>query len=444
MSEKEPNQSQSAGSQDELLDFSPQQDEAKEEAIAQEKSPLEEAKVLFENGEYERCRAKLSEIWLKAPYDRAVIELFAELLSEIGEGESSKRFSKLVEKLKEPLPPYKHHQELFEVGYALVDMRQFQLATMILSEIHQELPEDPLVNYELGFSLMCLKDFARAVGHFEKFKDKRDDFDVILNLCVCYTLLRNEAAAAEALAMLRPLAESEEEKLEVEHRQIVLKRLAKLSKKKTLNDRDWFFILYGSILLRPGKTLTAGKAEIKDVAASLAILKGLLSGISVEEEGVEFYSLRSKPMATVFGEMFGLPSDSYRGPDRPDRCLLLMSWTTDILGPHQVFIQNGENRGLFALAISPSEPLPVVPDIISYVSEDLYMPWEGKEQNARELEQFSKRLFEKLVALESDPDILKETQESIDYYLDKLELLVFNNHIKFPSRPEYTAELPRQ
>lgn len=436
---------ESENQEQDLLDFSPVKDGAQAAAVSAatpSASPIAEASTLLQEGQYEKCRDRLTEIWLQAPYDRAVIELYCELLKEIGEVESAKRFANLVAKLKEPTPPYKHHQELFEVGYALVDLRQYKLAAMLLSELIKELPEDPLINYELGFSLMCLKQFGKAVTHFEKFKNARDDFDVVLNLCVCYTLLRNEEAAAHTLNSLKPLAESEEEKLEFSHRQTVLKRLSRLSHKKILNERDWFFILYGSILLRPGKSLPEGKLELKHVASTLVILNGLLSGLAVQEEGIEYYSLRSKPMASVFSELCELPVDSYRGPDRPDKCLLMMSWTTDILGPHQVFINNNEQRGLFALAISPTEPLPVIPDIIGYTANDILMPWEGREHSPRELEAQMKALLEKAQNLEADPDLLRETQDALDYYLDKLDLLVFANSPGFANRPEYTAELP--
>lgn len=446
-SEKQNNADQDAQAKEgEVMDFSPEAG-AGTAGSGAPLTPMGEAQYLFESGQYEKCREKLTNMWLQSAYDRPVIELYSQLLQEIGQTDSARRLQNLATKLAEPLPPYKHHQELFEAGYALVDLRQHGLAAMLLTELVKELPDDVLVNYELGFSLMCLKQFMSAARHFEKARtgDGAEDFDVLLNLCVCHTLACNLAAAQETLKSLGTLAKSDEEKQELAHRRMVLKRLeAVLSSKgkRPLNDRDWLFILYGSILLRKGKRLGTDKVDLKHVASTLVVLKTFLHGFSVEEEGVEYYSLRSKPLSTVFGDLIECPVDAYRGPDRPDKCLLMMCWTTDILGPHQVFIPNSESRGIFAYAISPDEPLPVIPDILGYIADDLIMPWEGKELNHREMELKIEELQSKARDMEADPDLIQEAQDALDYYMEKRDLLVFGNSQSFATRPEYTAELP--
>jgi hypothetical protein len=120
-----------------------------------------------------------------------------------------------------------------------------------------------------------------------------------------------------------------------------------------------------------------------------------------------------------------------------------MSWTTDILGPHSVFIENSIKRGLFAYGLSTSEPLPVVPDIIGCLCEDLVMPWEAKEYSDKEIKALTEKLYVRACDLEADPDLLREAQEAVDYYLDKRHLLILSNPA-FKNRPEYTAEMPHQ
>jgi hypothetical protein len=121
--------------------------------------------------------------------------------------------------------------------------------------------------------------------------------------------------------------------------------------------------------------------------------------------------------------------------------LLTLSWTTDIIGPHQAFIQNSENRSIFAYALTPSEPLPLVPDIIGCLAQDITMPWEG-DKSPKDLERLVENILERAFALEASPELIQEIQEAIDYYHDKRDLLVFNNCKAFPNRPEYTAEVP--
>jgi len=50
--------------------------------------------------------------------------------------------------------------------------------------------------------------------------------------------------------------------------------------------------------------------------------------------------------------------------------------------------------------------------------------------------------MERIATLESDPELVAEAQDAIDYYSDKRDLILFLNAQKFGQRAEYTAELP--
>jgi tetratricopeptide (TPR) repeat protein len=423
----------------------------------EDNSELAQARRLLENGQLEQCRAVIANYWLQNPYEQGAVVLFSDLVKALGREEVAAKLDNFAAKLSGSLSPYKYHQEIFEAGYALVEICQHELAAMLLKELQRELPDDPLVNYELGFSLMSLKRFKEARKYFALAVNAKEDFDAMLNLCVCETLERNLEGARRLIKELTPLAQSEEEKLELAHRKIVLARLESLGSKKQLNSRDWLYALYGSILLRPGlKSLksfapAAGKidaAELKDdvgqVASMLVILRGLLTGLALETEGVEYYSLRSRPISNALSQLMEVDYDAYRGPDRPDQVILLMCWTTDILGPHAAFIENSMKRSLFAYGLSPVAPLPIVPDIIGCLAYDVVMPWESKHQEPsnKDTALITKQIYARACDLESDPTLLRETQEAVDYYLEKRHLLVLNNPEAFPNRPEYTAELP--
>ncbi len=409
----------------------------------EELSELAQARLLLEQGMIEQCREKTAAYWLHNPYDHEAVALFAELVREAGREEIARKLDNLAAKLVNPVTPYKHHQEIFEAGYALVEICQHELAAMLLKELQRELPEDPLVNYELGFSLMSLKKFKEARRYFALAANAREDFDALLNLCVCEMLERNLEGARRLIAEMLPLAQSDEEKTELAHRKMVLARLETLSGKKQLNSRDWLYVLYGSVLLRPAsKTRHLElKDDITQVASMLVILRGLLTGLSMETEGVEYYSLRSRPMSNALSQMMEVTYDAYKGPDRPDQVILLMCWTTDILGPHGAFIENSAKRALFAYGLSSIEPLPVVPDIIGCLARDLVMPWET-DNSSKDIARLTEQIYARANDLESDPTLLRETQEAVDYYLTKRELLVLANPEVFPNRPEYTAELP--
>lgn len=404
---------------------------------------LYQARQLLAQGMYEKARDKVTEHWLKNPFDVRAVEIYRDIVRETSLEGAAKSFDALLDKLisSPGVPPYKHVKELFDASYALVDSRQYVLAAMLLKEMVHDKPDDPEINYELGFTLMSLKRPEEAIKYLSVAARKKDDFDAYLNLCVCYTLLRDADAATRSLDIAAPMAKDEEETVEVEHRRVVLKRLKLLAARKELTSRDWLFILYGTILLRPTLKILELKEESSHIAAMLVVLKGLLTGLSIEHEGIEYYSLRSRPLTSVLGQLNNLPFDAYRGPDRPDHVMLTLTWTTDIIGPHQAFVQNCENRSIFAYALTPSEPLPLVPDIIGCLAQDIVMPWEG-DKSPKDLERLVADILERSYTLEASPDLIQEYQEAIDYYHDKRDLLVFHNWKAFPTRPQYTAEVP--
>ena len=174
------------------------------------------------------------------------------------------------------------------------------------------------------------------------------------------------------------------------------------------------------------------------------ILKGVLEGLSLVPEAVEFYNPNSRPLAAVLARLFDTQLDSYRGPDRPDRALLVMDWATDIIGPHNVFVGNMPNRSIFAFGITKTEALPVVPDIVAKFTNNLNLPWTERDGQVPDIapEDAIPQILEVAWNLESDPEVLRAIQNTVEYYEDKRALLVMGNCAQFPQRGEYSAEVP--
>ncbi|HEY9786374.1 MAG TPA: tetratricopeptide repeat protein, partial [Candidatus Obscuribacterales bacterium] len=307
-----------------------------------EDEALVRARELLADGRLEECLSVLKTYWLNNPADPQAALLFSQLMSEAGRGELSTKLEKLSEKLINGSSEKQDAtisgaddkgspQELFEAGYGLIDIRQHELAAMLLNRAVNLLPDEPVINYELGFSLMSLGRFQKAIPYFEQAAKLQEDFDTCLNLAVCLTMTRRSQEARDLLKRLEKLAHSDEEKKELAHRAVVLRRLDTLKSKTQLSLRDWLYILYGSIMINPKPP--AGREDYQSIAATLAVLKGVLEGLRTEIEAVEYYSPYSKPLAQILGELMELPMDSYKGPARPDRALLVMSWASDIIGP---------------------------------------------------------------------------------------------------------------
>lgn len=418
--------------------------------------PMSEARQLLQDGRLEDCFRNTKQYWLQHPYDREAPLLLSELMNALGQKELGGRLEKLAQSLAKngqtfsmqtgtmngssPYvedKPFNNAEDLFGAGHGLIDLRQYDLAAMLLRQCAQIVPEEAAVAYELGFCLMSLGDFEEAIGQLERANSKVDDFDTNLNLAVCYTLTRRLSQAQLKIDRIQALASTEEERREVAHRKIVMRRFEGLSSRSLLSARDWLYILYGSILLRPHTGIDLKSENDESVASMLLVLRGVLEGLRVELEVVEYYNSQSKPFARMFSEIGLTKMDSYRGPDRPERALLMMSWASDLIGPHNSFITNSESRILFCYRLPCKEPLPIAPEVIGCLGDKTPMPWDKNNQDETAVEAILKRALD----LDSDPEIIRTVQDALDYYSDKREFLVLANPTVFPTRPEYTAEL---
>jgi tetratricopeptide (TPR) repeat protein len=419
---------------------------------------LEKARKLLADGSLEESLSLIKSYWLANPEDAEAAKLLAELMKEAGRQELAEKLETLSKRLIVGFTESNGNgaKELFETGFGLIDVRQHELAVMLLSQCAKLAAAEPIVNYELGFALMSLRRFQQAIPYFEYVATKAPDFDSLLNLAACYTLTRRSKDAREALQRIELLTLDHEQSLELAHRKVVLRRLDSLGDKTQLTLRDWLYVLYGSILLREGKREQVVKEDALSIGTTLALLKGIIEGLHLEAEVVEFYGPQSRPLARALAELLELPFDSYKGPDRPERALLAMTWATDIIGPHKSFAATEERRSLFCYGLTWDEPLPLVPEIVGCLGYDEPMPWRQRSSTFAHQDSvsvFDEHEFDNAVEnnyksilfhardRECDPAIIHSVQEMVDYYSDKRNLLVLGNNSSLPFRSEYTAEL---
>ena len=415
---------------------------------------ISRARTLLQDGKLDLAMLDLKRFWLKNPNSIQAIQLCADILDQANRAEAAQAMTRLKEALDggtndDERELADHPTAAFEAGYHMIDGREYELAIMLLSACLAKEPLDSTLNYEIGFAYMAVSRYEDAIQHFEIARKGQNDFDTTLNLCVCYTLSRRLKEAKDTVAALRKQAQNEEEKYELLHREVVIKRLERMARKKELTERDWLYALYGTVELEPSDTngtakRSSTKESYKSIAATLVILKGVLQGLDLVPEAVEFYNPNSRPLAAVMARLFEVQLDSYKGPDRPDHALLVMEWATDIIGPHEAFVGNMTNRSMFAFGLTKQEALPVVPDIVARFSNQLNLPWterDGQQADVRP-EEAIPEILDRAWNLESDPEILRIVHDTVEYYKDKRELLVLGNCAQFPQRPEYSAEVP--
>jgi Flp pilus assembly protein TadD len=394
---------------------------------------IAEARMALTEGQFEIAAIRANVLWLENVDDEDLVELYADILQQSGRPEPANKVRNLLDNNDQALA-------LFEAGFALIDVRQYDLAAMLLTECDKLTPDDPGVNYELGFAMMALGGFAQAIGYFEKAMKIQPEFDSALNLSVCYLLTRDLEKSKLFTNQLSALAKEDDEVKETTHRKIVLKRAESFAAKKVLTAQDWLFILYGSVLLKPHFNTATKPDDHKAIAEILLILKGFFEGMRQEIEVIEYYNTQSRPLARVLSEIMEITLDSYKGPNRPEKVLLVMDWASDIIGPHDSFIDNSDKRLIFAYGLPGTEPLPLVPDINAYLCSQDLMPW--NDVTKADADMHFDKILDKARNMESDPDVIKAVEDLLIYFEPRKKDLVMGNSENFPDRPEYSAEIP--
>ncbi|MBX9687296.1 MAG: tetratricopeptide repeat protein [Candidatus Obscuribacterales bacterium] len=419
---------------------------------------LEQARELFERADLAGSFLLSKEHWLNYPEDLCAVKLICEIMRKNGKKELYKHL-KVLSSSQEAL--LNNAQSLFETAYQFIDEREPELAVMLLGRCAQLEPEQTVIRYELGFALMQLRRFDEAIEEFEQLMHEAD-FDTRLNLTVCHSITRNLNRARELTRELEKMAGNQEEKKELALRNWVIKRLEKFDSKQNLDLRDWVYALYGSVLLcdtTPKDLSGKPRSEAADypgVASTLLLLQGFIREMGLEFDIIEYYSPVSRPLAEALASVMELSAESYKGPERKERALLIMAWASDIIGPHKAFVTHSPRRTLFAYGLTTLAQLPVTPDIIGCLAGECSMPWskqlEELDENERPdakphpmnqiQEQATNAILSKMSDLESSPEILKQVQDLQAYYSIRKAFLLLDNSSSFPERPEYTAEIP--
>jgi tetratricopeptide (TPR) repeat protein len=421
---------------------------------------LLQAELALNKKDFASALSTLRTCWLNNPYDLRIVQLLSLLMKENGLDELAEHLDKLgsdVEILKFDA------QMLFDTGFKLLDIRLPDLAAMLFTRVLELVEDEATVHYELGFALMQMHQWEKAIPHFLKAAKNGDDFDTRLNLVVCYTLLRNASKAADMIGGMSELVDKPEHEKELTHRRIVAKRLMQHEKKTKLSARDWMYILYGTLLINQNfassslSKITKSLVDYSSIASTLLILRGVLDAFGLDFDVIEYYNQTSRPLAEALARLMDLPAQAYlhKEIENQDRALLILTHASDIVGQHTNFVPLSRIRTLFAYGLPTSTVLPVTPDIVGCLAQECIMPWtesfflqdnetissENLLPNEMQVAAVDK-IIETAGNIESLPNLIQTIQEIIDYYENKKELLIVGNSELFTERPDYTAEVP--
>jgi len=392
---------------------------------------LAEAERCFQEKKYDTCFLHLKSYWLENFNDVQAVQLFSQLMQALEHKDLSQSFAKLCTDTGVTDDP----KLLFETGYRLIDTRQYELATLLLKRCTEIVPDDPALNYELGFVLMLQKKFSEAIPFLEKSFAHEMTFDTALNLCACFALCRRINDARGLLLRMSKLTETDEERAAVIEQENTLKRLEHFAGQADLDARDWMYALYGSVLLETDDK--QGLQEYEDIARTLLLLKNFV-GAGEMFTAIEYFNMKARPLAECLAKMLGVGVQSYKGPGQAGRVLTVIANGDDIIGPHRSFLTNADERALFVYSLGV-EPLPLVMELTGRLA-DAPLPWDN-EAGLTEFKANGEKLSQIALRLENE-DIKAEAVKLTAYYQKKNALLLWRNAKTYPQRPQYTAEIP--
>lgn len=401
----------------------------------EEKHPLLlDAERSFRDKKFDDCFAHLKSYWLDNFSDIEAVKLFSLLMKELAHNDLSANFAALCTEDGQVVDDPKL---LFELGYRLIDTRQYELATMLLKRCAEKVPDDASLNYELGFVLMLQKKYAEAIPYLERSFAHEMIFDTALNLSACFALCRRINDARGLISRLNNLADTDEESLAVSQQDDILKRLEHFAGQAELDARDWAYALYGSILLDADTELV--EESHLSVAKTLLVLRHFLQASEADLTAIEFFNMKARPLAECVARMLKLPVQGYKGPGQSGKVLTVIANGEDMIGPHRSFLANSAERSLFVYSLGV-EPLPLVMELAGKLN-DVSLPWDN-ETELTEFKASTERLVEAIAELEKDDEAKIQAEKLVAYYQKKNSLLLWRNSNNFAERPQYTAEIP--
>ncbi len=396
-------------------------------------SGLVEAQRCFKDKKYDACFLCLKSYWLKNLNDVEAVKLFSELMKALEHKDLAESFAALcTEEGKLTDDP----KLLFETGYRLIDTRQYELAGLLLKRCAEIVPDDPALNYELGFVLMVQKKFGEAIPYLEMSFAHEMTFDTALNLSACFALCRRINDARGLMARMTSLAETEEEKAAIAEQENTLKRLEHFAGQADLDIRDWAYALYGCIVLE--NIADKEDQDYDAVARTMVLLRGIVEPHK-DFTTIEYFNLKARPLAECLAKMLGLPVQSYKGPGQAGKALTIIANGDDMIGPHRSFVSHGDERALFVYSLG-AEPLPLVMELVGKLPEAA-LPWDN-ENGLSEFKANSEKLLQAVAKFTGNEELEDKRQRLATYYQKKNALLLWCNAKTYPVRPQYTAEIP--
>lgn len=351
-------------------------------------SPAEElfqnAKQQFDKGEHQQAFQTLASAFREDADYKPLYQFATTCLAALGAEEEKTLFENALQNFNKA-EPFSSLGSHFSSSGDYMIAQPFLKRALALDKSNTDTAHDLAIAYARRFSI------REAIEALESV-NVHVDFWALWFLAKCKILNNEINDASVFITRLEKAFEGDDDSDETEIPRLKVTELKEmLARHKTIASpqthiRDWQFIQYGGVVLDcfdtgddqyvAGGRYVASWGSNESIADIAAKLKELIMALNIPVNAVKFLPDRnSQIVGMVISKVLNLPGDMLSTNEENESCLIVASDSASL--NEYEFNTIGKGQIVFALNHNWLQSAMVSPDIIGFMTQSYYFPWDG-------------------------------------------------------------------
>lgn len=343
-----------------------------------------EAKAQFEEGDFQQALQTLIYGFRKDVNYYPLYELSAASLAQLG-GDHEKYL------FEEALRNFDSADPFIQLGTHFSSTGHYTLAQPFLEKALQLQPGDVDLAHDLAIAYARRFEVAKAVETLESVAAS-DDFWAYWFLVKCWLLNQQPDKARRGVASLQQYLRDYPDQEQFDIFELKVEELREaVERYQTIPDpqmhiRDWQFIQYGSVILDyfdkdddqyvAGGRYVASWGSLQGLKENINALHAFIHHLSLSFDGVRYVNDRhSAIVGMAIAGVLGLPAGVYHS-EAPNRNCLIVAGNSSALDQYDELRMVRDGQLIYVLNHSWLENAYTTPDVIGFMSQSYYFPWE--------------------------------------------------------------------
>lgn len=395
---------------------------------------LQEAQAAYDKGEFQPALSRLSRGFQEDVDYKALYELAAECLEKLDAQEEKTLFI-------DALAAFERAEPFKNLGNHFMQYSYYGMARAFLEKATRLDPSDRELNHDIAITYARDFQIKRAIEVLEQEQEVGDFWDIwfLSKLNIMADKPDGIERTLNDLSGVLDAAHNEDEvafaRQKVSEVQEMLTKYQRFGQPK-YHIRDWHFIQYGGVILDffdDSEEFVAGgryvalwgsNEQVKRVAQKL---KDFLDKAAVDIQKVQYLDDRGASiLGLVIAKELGVAAEIYEPETSAENCLVVATHGSHYESEIFSNIRNGEI--LFALNHCWLESANISPDIVGFMSQTYYLPWEDGHMRLTEDGKMEQLPADERKPSEIANDIFNETPEDMqendfDFHLKRKDYL---------------------